>query len=110
MPIFEVNAQITMRGDATLLITADTAEEALKLVEDEQLGAIDWDSWLDLAHMTVNVTELPLEIEAARQKRIAAGEELACRSCGCSESKACPGGCHWAKPGLCSACATKGAN
>ena len=112
MPIYEVNAQITMRGDATLLISAETPEEALALVEDEyeQTGEIDWDAWLDLASMTVNVTELPAEIEEARQKRIAAGEELACRSCGCSESKSCPGGCHWAEPGLCSACATKGAN
>ena len=27
-----------------------------------------------------------------------------CRECGCTEDRACPGGCHWVKPGLCSAC------
>lgn len=27
-----------------------------------------------------------------------------CRICGCSDRKACPGGCHWVGPDLCSAC------
>lgn len=29
---------------------------------------------------------------------------MKCRECGCTEDRACPGGCHWAEPGLCSAC------
>jgi hypothetical protein len=28
-----------------------------------------------------------------------------CRKCGCTEDRACPGGCWWAAPGLCSSCA-----
>ena len=28
-----------------------------------------------------------------------------CRKCGCTEEKACPGGCTWVEPDLCSACA-----
>lgn len=35
------------------------------------------------------------------------GNELAdevCRGCGCSELDPCPGGCAWAKPGLCTNC------
>lgn len=28
-----------------------------------------------------------------------------CRVCGCSEFNACPGGCTWATPDLCSRCA-----
>lgn len=28
-----------------------------------------------------------------------------CRKCGCTEDHACKGGCSWAEPGLCSACA-----
>lgn len=28
-----------------------------------------------------------------------------CRVCGCTEEKACPGGCHWVQSDLCSACA-----
>jgi len=31
----------------------------------------------------------------------------ACSVCGCTDDKACPGGCFWVKPGLCSACAAK---
>ncbi len=27
-----------------------------------------------------------------------------CRVCGCTEEEACPGGCHWLIPGLCSQC------
>jgi hypothetical protein len=31
-------------------------------------------------------------------------ENMACRVCGCSELDACPGGCSWVGPGICSAC------
>ena len=27
-----------------------------------------------------------------------------CRSCGCTDEKACPGGCYWVDPDLCSSC------
>lgn len=47
--------------------------------------------------------------EFHRQERIAAGREHACLGCGCSESRACPGGCVWATETLCSSCAAKGA-
>ncbi len=43
--------------------------------------------------------------ELARQTRIAAGEELACAACGCSETRACSGGCIWVTATLCSRCA-----
>jgi hypothetical protein len=43
--------------------------------------------------------------EFARQMRIAAGQEQACASCGCSETRACSGGCVWATQRLCSRCA-----
>lgn len=35
-------------------------------------------------------------------------EEPSCRTCGCTESHACPGGCSWVEPDLCSACQEKG--
>lgn len=28
----------------------------------------------------------------------------ACRRCGCTDDRACPGGCYWVEPNLCSAC------
>lgn len=49
----------------------------------------------------------PDQAEADRQARIAAGEEEVCRVCGCSDTMACPGGCTWVEPGLCSKCATE---
>ena len=30
-----------------------------------------------------------------------------CRSCGCTDEQACPGGCSWTAPDLCSVCAGK---
>jgi hypothetical protein len=44
------------------------------------------------------------EAEFQRQRRIDAGEEHACRVCGCSESRSCSGGCCWATGSLCSRC------
>ena len=31
---------------------------------------------------------------------------LKCRVCRCTDDMACPGGCFWIEPDLCSACAT----
>jgi hypothetical protein len=33
------------------------------------------------------------------------GDESPCRECGCTDSLACPQGCGWAQPDLCSVCA-----
>ncbi len=37
-------------------------------------------------------------------------QQMTCRVCGCTDLHACPGGCFWVEPGLCSECnpATKG--
>ncbi len=29
-----------------------------------------------------------------------------CRTCGCTDERACEGGCFWVEPDLCSACAS----
>lgn len=34
--------------------------------------------------------------------------EPVCRVCGCTQDNACPGGCYWVAPDLCSACAEAG--
>jgi hypothetical protein len=31
-----------------------------------------------------------------------------CRACGCTDHAACPGGCWWVQPDLCSSCSTDG--
>ena len=46
-------------------------------------------------------------LELARQLRIANGVEQTCRCCGCSETRACSGGCLWATATLCSRCLAK---
>lgn len=35
-------------------------------------------------------------------------QEQACLFCGCTEARACPGGCSWAGPYLCSKCWARG--
>ncbi len=35
----------------------------------------------------------------------AATSERKCRVCGCTDAKACPGGCYWVEDDLCSTCA-----
>jgi hypothetical protein len=35
------------------------------------------------------------------------GDEAPCRECGSTESLACPQGCGWAQPDLCSVCAAE---
>jgi hypothetical protein len=35
------------------------------------------------------------------------GDEPPCRECGCTDLLACPQGCSWAQPDLCSVCAAE---
>lgn len=37
------------------------------------------------------------------------GEGYVCRGCGCTDERACPGGCAWTEADLCSTCAEAGA-
>ncbi|HLK50178.1 MAG TPA: hypothetical protein VKT49_18670 [Bryobacteraceae bacterium] len=46
-----------------------------------------------------------VEAELARRRRIAAGLERGCQNCGCSETRACLGGCIWVDQNVCSRCA-----
>lgn len=40
------------------------------------------------------------------RKKKAPQKEQVCHICGCSDLMACPGGCAWVEPDLCSSCAT----
>lgn len=58
----------------------------------------------------------PFDEDLARAVEAAAGRTLfgrssckppvvwKCRKCGCTNSRACPGGCSWVAPNLCSRC------
>jgi hypothetical protein len=35
---------------------------------------------------------------------LASYKKRTCRICGCTDDRACPGGCHWVEKDLCSAC------
>lgn len=37
-----------------------------------------------------------------------ASEKRTCRVCGCTDMRACPGGCSWVEVDLCSACQEAG--
>ena len=49
----------------------------------------------------------------AQEREVLAGQGIdlgdvpPCRECGCSDSLACPQGCGWAQPDLCSVCAAE---
>jgi hypothetical protein len=103
MPIYEVQVKLSMSGAARLLVSTESPEAAARLAQDG-VGEIDMERYMNSAELSIEIIGQPVEAEAARQQRIAAGEETACRVCGCSESKACPGNCWWVEPGLCSAC------
>jgi hypothetical protein len=97
----------------SLLMLSPDGTETLR--ETREHVDLDFDSLQDLGRMTAEgdleaqeVMQDLAEQEYKRQTRIAAGIEHACAGCGCSESRACPGGCVWATRTLCSRCANPG--
>lgn len=64
---------------------------------------VKWEpSWKPYAELPDDVKEY--DRKWAR-KVIAVLKGDACEKCGCTEERACPGGCSWVRPGLCSRCA-----
>ncbi len=55
---------------------------------------------IPLADLSPTVRFLNLDFESP-----AAAEEKRCEKCGCTNEKACEGGCFWVSPTLCSTCA-----
>ena len=103
-------------------------EELWTPAELPPLGGEEADSIVEIDPYTITLLEQDFqrrqEMEAAEQQLRAAGltvmefeeagedtvvfiNEHRCRDCGCSESRACDGGCVWATPNLCSRCARK---
>jgi hypothetical protein len=62
-------------------------------------GEIPWD---ELESDEAMEAELGLDAEDILD------EHPSCRVCGCDDLHACPGGCIWAEPDLCSRCAKEG--
>jgi hypothetical protein len=100
-------ARLAMRligGDVTgpgaeLVHTAGEVDDILARASDAWLShgggiAPELGPVLALAFPGVTVTGAP-----------AGAATPSCRQCGCTDLRACPGGCGWAEPGLCTTCA-----
>lgn len=56
----------------------------------------------------IRVLKLIRDVDAPRlQTDIAIAASGVCRGCGCTDTRACPGGCEWVAEGWCSACASE---
>ena len=64
------------------------AQAALKLIQDND-------------HIGVDVSrQIRVVLRLAKALRV----DLKCQECGCTQSKACPGGCSWVSAAHCSSC------
>ncbi len=102
--------------DATQLQRGKTAEDLIRYMAFLVLAAAadGWDGPVCLPKLVkplgINVGNI-LDQAVPREKSAPAAK---CRECGCTEDKACPGGCAWAKKpdpktglGLCTSCLAK---
>ncbi|HEX7128289.1 MAG TPA: hypothetical protein VF406_21260 [Thermodesulfobacteriota bacterium] len=82
----------------------DVADDLVEL-DDEGGLQLDDDPWEDEEPMLLDDPDLESDAyrEADALERLEAGLP-ACRRCGCTSANACPGGCVWATPDLCSRC------
>jgi hypothetical protein len=58
--------------------------------------------WPSCCEQTMTLVETTADIVACVDDLVQLDR---CLMCGCSDEEACPGGCFWVAPGLCSACA-----
>jgi len=94
------------------LVAIERGAEMLRRRTCDELCAEEWDALLpDLPLLldkgnpdALTLMEERARAEWERQLRIAARQEQACAACGCSETRACSGGCVWATKTLCSRC------
>lgn len=78
----------------------------IDIIRDEQLDA-EIDRLLAQSDALVNerLDAIADELALSPERTIIDGRQRVCRGCGCTDARACPGGCYWAAPGLCSRCA-----
>jgi hypothetical protein len=84
----------------TLSLVEDRFTDGLSLEDQERLGARLADAHEETDKATAEAWGMGVRcvLNALRGRHI-------CRICGCWEDEACDGGCAWAEPDLCSACA-----
>lgn len=64
----------------------------------------EWVSGLEPSLLIGSYGQLLGLTAVGRHDVIVPARERACRVCGCTELRACPGRCHWVAADLCSAC------
>jgi len=63
-----------------------------------------------VSRVDVKASEIDVRVEPYMktiEEIVHPAEEQKCRVCGCTQERACPGGCYWVEPTLCSTCADK---
>jgi len=60
---------------------------------------------MDLDEVTARLEQAAAEGSTIRPDGKIVMTDAECRVCGCTNERACPGGCVWAEPNLCSRCA-----
>jgi len=104
----EVVASIESGLPALLELAVDQGADAVEalyamLVDAYQYLPVDDPPEAVAADVTLEDTTRHLASAQARPSPDSS--PMACRVCGCTDDQACPGGCAWAAPSLCSRCA-----
>ena len=86
------------QGIRAALLEGNSADWAMAHLAD-YLGL----SVLELVKVARDIRE-HLNAEEAYLERVTSGAERVCHGCGCSETRACSGGCIWATATHCSRC------
>lgn len=99
----------TLRPETALLLVLAAAHDEDCLVEGaafDEIGAVNED-WF-VRDLGTGLIRRYRSTVYDPSRRVGLSLELcqlrACRVCGCIDEQACPGGCHWVGPDLCSAC------
>ncbi|MBE3130604.1 MAG: hypothetical protein IMZ54_07790 [Acidobacteria bacterium] len=90
------------RGKSTSHLLAGSRGQLMTAAEELGLKRAEYVQLEPRLHIDLFGAPLMLALQKCMADE---GEERRCRSCGCTEARACPGGCYWFEPDLCSRCA-----
>jgi len=109
-------------GDSGFQVEVDAGDQGVVVAPElvQPIVRVVWDDHparsfttnvenLDLCPASESSEQLGLQVAAKKKSvrerdRAKASGEQVCRVCACSDRDACPGGCVWVAPDLCSAC------
>lgn len=105
MSLDKIEARDAEDGGARLALTVDTGPTPgdLELLTQRVLSELEGDPETDVSEAIARAWMM-----GARVVLNNAQGRRTCRLCGCWEMEACEGGCGWAGPDICTACAPNG--